>query len=84
MQEEDSFDSPSLKAFQNKSQVEYFYLYSMFLSVMKRMKLKMNLMFWICLIIACGSMESLKEMAVNKFRKPSIIQGEVCYKLSSS
>jgi len=45
MQEEDSFDSPSLKAFQNKSQVEYFYLYSMFLSVMKRMKLKMNLMF---------------------------------------
>jgi len=34
---------------------------------------------WICLIVACDFMESLQDMAVNKFRKPSILGGEVCF-----
>jgi len=83
MQDEDSFDSTNLKAFPNKSQVACFCVYAMFLNA-KRMKFKTNLVFWICLVVACGFMESLKGMAVNKFRKPSIFWGgKVCNKLSS-
>jgi len=67
-----SFDSSSLKPFHNKCQVGYFCMYSTFLSVVKRMKLKANLMFWICLIVASGFMESLEDMAMNRFTKPSI------------
>jgi len=47
VQEEGSFDPSSLKVFQNKSQVGCFCMYSMFLSVVKRMKLKTTLVFWI-------------------------------------
>jgi len=49
----------------------------MFLDVIKRMKLKTNLVFRICLVVACGFMES-PDMAVNKFRKPSIFQVGKC------
>jgi len=44
----------------------------MFLSEVKNMKFKTNLVFSICLVVAYGFMESLNDMAVNKFRKPSI------------
>jgi len=37
MQEEGSFESSSLKAFLDKSQVGYFCMYAMFLNVVKRM-----------------------------------------------
>jgi len=77
MQDEDSFDSFILKAFQNKSQVGQFCIHAMFLDVIKRMKLKTNLVFRICLVVACGFMES-PDMAVNKFTKTSIFQVGKC------
>jgi len=77
VQDEDSFDWFILKAFQNKSQVGHFCIHAMFLDVIKRMKLKTNLVFGICLVVACGFMES-PDMAVNKFRKPSIFQVGKC------
>ena len=77
MQDEDSFDSFILKAFQNKSQDGHFCIHAMFLDVIKRMKLKTNLVFRICLVVACGFLES-PDMAVNKFRKPSIFQVGKC------
>jgi len=40
MQDEGSFDSSSLKAFQNKSQLGYFFMYAMFLNVGEKMKFK--------------------------------------------
>ena len=59
-------------------------MYAMFLNVVERMKFKTNLVFWIWLVVACGFMEFLKDMTVNKFSKPSILLvGKVCYKLSS-
>jgi len=42
MQDEDIFDSPSFKAFQNKSQVGCFCMYAIFLNVTKRIKFKTN------------------------------------------
>jgi len=45
MQDEDSVESSSLKAFQNKSQVGCFCVYSMFLNLIERMTLKTNLVF---------------------------------------
>jgi len=45
----------------------------------KRMKFKTNLVFRMCLVVTCGFMESIKDMAVNKFKKPNIISGvKVC------
>jgi len=58
-QDEGSFESSSLKASQNKSQVACLCIYAMFLNV-KGMKFKINLVFWICLVVAYGFMESLK------------------------
>ena len=40
MQDEVSFDSSSLKASQNKSQVGCFCMYAMFLNAVRRMKFK--------------------------------------------
>ena len=77
MQDEDSFDSFILKAFQNKFQFGHFCIHAMFLDVVKRMKLKTNVLFRICFVVTCGFMES-PDMAVNKFRKPSIFQMGKC------
>jgi len=33
------------------------------------MKFKTNLVIQICLVVACGFMELLRDMAVNKFKK---------------
>jgi len=74
---QDEVNCDSSKVFQNKSQVGWFCMYSMFLNVVKRMKLKTNIVFSICLVIDCGFMES-PDMAVKKFRKPSIFQVEKC------
>jgi len=71
MQDEDSFISFIHKAFLNTSHVGHFCIHAMFLDIIKRMKLKTNLVFRICSVVACGLMES-PDMFVNKFRKPSI------------
>jgi len=42
MQDEGSFDTSSLKAFKNKSQVGYFCMYAMFLNEVKRIKFETN------------------------------------------
>jgi len=42
------------------------------------MKFETNLVFSICLVVARGFSESLKAMAVNKFRKPSMFQWKKC------
>jgi len=75
MRDEGSFDSSSLKTFQNKSEVGCFFLYAIFSNVVKRLKSKTTLVFWIFLVVACGFMESFKDMAMNKFKKPSIFSG---------
>jgi len=36
------------------------FMYSMFLNVVERIKWKTNFVIWICLVVACGPMESLK------------------------
>jgi len=45
MQDEDSFNSSSLKAFENKSHVGCFCMYAVFLNVAKRMEFKTILVF---------------------------------------
>jgi len=67
MHDEGSFDSFSLKAFQNKSQL------GCFCAVYMPFKTKFVLS--ICLAVACSFMESLKDMAVNEFKKTSIFSG---------
>jgi len=53
---------------------------NIFLNVFERTKFETNLVFGICLVVACGFMESLKDMAMNKFGKQSIFSwGKVCY-----
>jgi len=42
------------------------------------MKFETNSMFLICMFVACGSMDSLKDMAVNKFMTPIIFQWGKC------
>jgi len=44
------------------------------LNVVKKMKFEINLVFWICFIVACSFIESFKDMAVNKFKKPCLFQ----------
>jgi len=74
VQDEGGFDSSSLKALQNKAQFGCFCMYVMFLGVMKRMKFRTNLIFRICLLVACGFMKSLMDMTVIKFSKPTFFQ----------
>jgi len=52
--------------------------HTVFLNVVKKMTFtsKTNLVFWICLVVACVFADSLQHMAVNKFRKPSIFSKE--------
>jgi len=71
MQDEGSFDSSSLKAYQNKSQIGCFCMYAMFLNVVKRMKFET-----ICVFNLLGYCPRFQE---NKH----FSGGKVCYKLSS-
>ena len=45
MQDKGNFDSFSLNAFQNKSQVGCFCIYAVFLNAVKRLQFKANLVF---------------------------------------
>jgi len=54
-----NFDSSGLKDFQNKSQFGCFCMHAVFLNVVKKMKFKTNLVFWICLVVTYGFIESL-------------------------
>ena len=71
MQDEGSLDSSSLKACQNKSQIECFCMQCFCSFAVKRMKFKTTLVFWIFLVVVFSFMDSHKDMNVNKFRIPT-------------
>jgi len=70
MQDDGSFDSSILKAFQNKVS-DWMLLHACHALEC----IKTNLVFWIRLVVACGFMGSLNGVTVNNFRKPSIFSG---------